>query len=675
MNLVIVESPAKAKTISHFLGKDYQVVASYGHIRDLPKSKLGVDKEHNFQPHYIIPRKSRKIVSSLKKLASTAEKVILATDEDREGEAIAWHLATILEPKNKKIERIVFHEITKPAIIKALQNPRTINLQLVNAQQARRILDRLVGYELSPFLWKKVFRGLSAGRVQSPALRLIVERERERTEFKPEKYYTISAFLASPKIKKVTLEAKLSKIDNKPLPHPGIKSKEQAELIQRDLTGKNAITIDIQSKITRKSPLPPFTTATLQQTAFRIFRYSAKKTMRLAQSLYEGKKLEKGPVGLITYMRTDSVNISPVVIGKTFQFIEENYGPQYLLPKARLFKNKSRLAQEAHEAIRPTDPFLTPEKIKRYLTKEEYNLYNLIWCRFIATQMPEAKINRISLLFQVKGKHNYLLKTNLSQLLFDGFLKVYRPFTSTETTSEKIPLPSPQDVFLIKKVKAEEHLTQPPPRYNDASLVKTLESYGIGRPSTYAPIISLLLERNYVMRDENKALFPTDTGFLVADILIKHFPQIVDYQFTSLIEEKLDDIAKGKLEWVEVVKSFYYPFAKNLEKKYQEVSKEDIVPIEKLEEKCPLCGASLIIRYGRFGKFISCSNWPKCPYTRSLNNNELDIPCPKCHIGKVVIKRNKRGKIFYACSRYPECDWTSSQKPSKQPKQNQNDKQ
>lgn len=665
MKLVIVESPTKAQTISTFLKEGFKVVASKGHIRDLPKSKLGIDIENNFSPHYIIPTKARKTVNQLKKETEKAEKIILATDEDREGEAIAWHLVEALSLKDKPYERIVFHEITKPAIEEALKNPRKINLNLVNAQQSRRILDRLVGYELSPFLWKKLFRGLSAGRVQSPALRLIVEREKERLAFKPEEYYTLEALFYKDD-KNQAFKALLFKINNKVLLKTEINSKKQAEEIKRTINKNKGVVIDIKKEKLVRSPLPPFITSTLQQTAFQLFRYPAKKTMQIAQTLYEGKTIGKDRVGLITYMRTDSYNISELALKKCHDFIRQNFPKEYTTSNYRLFKFRSRLAQEAHEAIRPTDPFLTPEKVKPYLNKEEFNLYSLIWQRFIACQMPQAEMEKTEILIEVEGsdKNKYLFKSYFLSLIFDGFFKVY-PYTKPKDIVFELPKLSLKDILSIKELNLKQHFTQPPPRYNDASLIKTLENYGIGRPSTYAPIINVLFERGYVKRDENKALMPTEIGILVADLLIKHFPQIVDYNFTSYLEEQLDKIALAQADWQEVTKNFYYPFKKNLEIKYEEVSKDDLMPKEKIEEKCPLCGSDLIIKYGKYGKFIACSNWPTCKYSKSLNNNseETDVVCPLCKQGKVVIKHNKKGKLFYACSRYPDCKFVSSYKP------------
>jgi len=673
-NLIIVESPTKAKTISHFLGKDFEVIASYGHVRDLPKSKLGIDVENQFIPTYLIPKKSQKKVNELKKIAKEAKEIILATDEDREGEAIAWHLTQILNLDNEP-KRMVFHEITKPAIEEALKNPREINMDLVNAQQGRRILDRLVGYELSPFLWKKVFRGLSAGRVQSPALRLIIEREKERNAFKQEEYFTISALMQKIKdqnekacpehSRRIKFEADLWKINNKSLPSPGIKNKDEVENIKTELEKKTGFITDIKTSQNKKYPLPPFTTSTLQQTAWQAFRFPAKKTMFLAQSLYEGKDLGNGSQGLITYMRTDSLNLSSLSLKTAKEFLEKTYGTKYALKEPRFFKSKSRLIQEAHEAIRPTDPHLEPDKIQKYLSKDEFKLYHLIWSRFLASQMPEALLEKNSLLIEVQGEKNqYLFQIHFYHLVFDGFLKIYQ-YQKLPELMDIFPHFALKEEIKINEIIIKQHSTQPPPRYNDATLVKTLEAFGIGRPSTYAPIISVLQERGYILRDENKALAPTEIGFLVNDILAKHFKNIVDYQFTSQIEEKLDEIAQGKLIWQKAIEDFYLPFKKNLMNKYDEVSKEEVSPITQLDEKCPLCGNPLITRWGKYGKFISCSDWPKCTYTRSLINNEkLNIKCPKCHEGEVVLKRNKRGKMFYACSRWPDCDFASSLKPT-----------
>ena len=661
MKLVIVESPTKAKIISHFLGKDFNVVACYGHVRDLPKSKLGIDTEDNFTPHYIIPVKARKKVNEIKKLAKKSDHIILASDEDREGEAIAFHLTQVLDIKEQKVERIVFHEITEPAIKNAIKNPRDINLDLVNAQQTRRILDRLVGYELSPFLWKKIVRGLSAGRVQSPALRLIVEREKERESFKEEKYYTISAIIQKQETPD-EFESDLYKINNTAIPKPGIKSEKEINEIKEDIDKKDAYILDVVIKKMNRHAAAPFTTSTLQQASWQLLHFSVKKTMYLAQSLYEGKKLEKEPVGLITYMRTDSINLSPLALKAAHDFLETNLGKEYTLSQPRTFKKQSRLAQEAHEAIRCTNPFYTPEKIKKYLTKDELSLYTLIWARFLASQMPSAILEKTSISVECQGKQDkYLFKSNFYNLDFDGFFNIY-PYSKPSDLQKK-PLLENKERLKIKKITPKEHLTQPPPRFNDASLVKTLESFGIGRPSTYSPIISVLQQRGYVMRDKGKAFVPTEIGILVNGVLSKHFSDIVDYKFTSQIEEKLDDIALGKLDWASMVKEFYIPFKDNLEKKYIEVSKDDLAPVVETKEKCPKCGNNLVLKLGKYGKFLACSDWPKCSFTKSVNS-EFSMKCPQCKTGDIIMKRNKRGQMFYACSSWPKCNFASSYKPT-----------
>ncbi|MGB9681049.1 MAG: type I DNA topoisomerase [Minisyncoccia bacterium] len=657
MKLAIVESPTKAKTIAQFLKGNFKVIATYGHIRDLPKSKLGVDVENNFTPHYVIPKKARKIINLLKKTAQKAEEIYLATDPDREGEAIAYHLVETLNLKDKPYKRIIFHEITPLAINKALENPTDLNFNLVNAQQARRILDRLVGYELSPFLWKKVIRGLSAGRVQSPALRLIVERERERINFKTEKYFKIFGIFLNKEKKE--LEAELIKINDKTIEKPGLKDEKQIEEIKKELLKSNSKIIKIEKEIIKKNPSPPFTTSTLQQSAYQIFKFSAKKTMLLAQALYEGKKIGKEAVGLITYMRTDSTHLSPLALESAKKFLKENFGDKYILEKHRQFKSRSRLAQEAHEAIRPTDPYNTPEKVKPYLTPDEFKLYQLIWQRFLASQMPEAIFEKEIILIESQSENNYLFKKVFQQLIFDGFLKIY-PYSQIKT--EFFGNLTENESLNLKDVKITEHFTQPPPRYNDASLVKTLEKYGIGRPSTYAPIISILLERGYVLRDQNKAFYPTEIGFIVNDLLVNHFPEIIDYQFTSQMEENLDLIAQGEKNWQAVLKNFYFPFKEHLLKKEKEVKKGEIAPLIYLEEKCPLCQNKLVSRLGRYGRFITCEKWPQCPYKKNINQ-ELPISCPLCQKGKVVIKKNKKGKIFYACSEWPNCNFLSSYPP------------
>jgi len=658
MNLVIVESPTKARTISGFLGKDYKVESSYGHIRDLPKSKLGIDVEKNFEPTYIIPIKSRKRVNELKRQAADAKTVILATDEDREGEAIAWHLSEALMVEISKTQRIVFHEITKSAINEALKNPRRIDMNMVDAQQARRILDRLVGYKLSPFLWEKVMKRLSAGRVQSVALRLIVEREDEIRKFKPEEYWTISTILKKLKLAK-EIEAQLYKINGEALDKLGIKTESEAKKIVADLEKYAYQVLKIDKKETRRNPLPPFTTSTLQQESSKKLRYSAKQTMRFSQSLYEN--------GLITYMRTDSLNLSKESVLAAKKWIEKELGKKYSTSAPRFFKTSSRLAQEAHEAIRPTDPFNEPESLK-FKDRAEKNVYELIWRRFMASQLPPAIFDSTNIeifaeqINKPKAK-KYHLKASGSTLRFDGFLKIW-PMKFEEN---ELPELEENEKLKLIKVNPLQHFTEPPARYNEANLIKTLEKYGIGRPSTYAPIISVIQERNYVYKNDERRFQPTEIGELVNKILVEHFPEVVDIQFTAQMETELDEIAAGKEKWQKVIAEFYEPFKKNLEKKYSEVEKQKPIE-EKTNEVCEKCGQPMIIKTGRFGKFMACSGFPNCRNTKTIKMTIADekgeeMKCPKCQEGSVIRRRTKTGRFFYGCSRYPACDFASWKKP------------
>lgn len=663
LNLIIVESPTKAKTISGMLGADFRIESSFGHIRDLPKSKIGIDIEKNFEPQYIIPVKSKKRVSELKKLAGNSQKIILATDEDREGEAIAWHIAQILNlNETKNTERIVFHEITKKAVEEALQNPRSLDLNLVNAQQARRVLDRLVGYKLSPFLWKKVMPRLSAGRVQSAALRLIVDREKEIIAFKPQKYFTVEVILKELK-KNEEFFSLLVSINEKPIPKPGITEKKQAENILEELKKAKWSVFSVKTGIRTKNPYPPFTTSTLQQAAWNFYKFSAKKTMLVAQKLYEGAEIKnKGRVGLITYMRTDSLNLSEEALAAAKNLILKNFGAHYATEKPRRFKTKSKGAQEAHEAIRPSDAELVPEKIRNNLAPDEYKLYKLIWQRFIACQMKEAMFHEIEakiLADTSDGKNSYLFESKGVSIKFDGFLKVY-PVKFEENT---LPVLEKNDGLSPVKIENKEHETKPPPRYNEASLVKALEKYGIGRPSTYAPIISTIQERGYVIKNSGKALEPTEIGIKVTDLLKEHFSEIVDVNFTAKIEEDFDEIASGKKNWQPVIREFYEPFNENLEIKYKEVKEQKATP-EETDEVCEKCGKKMLIKLGRFGKFLACSGFPDCKNAKPLPKEPLNIKCPKCKEGDVIERKTKKGKrTFYGCSRYPACDFASWEKP------------
>lgn len=652
MKLIIVESPTKAKTISQFLGNNFKVESSYGHVRDLPEKKLGIDLEKDFEPQYTVLPKAKGRVAELKSEAKKSEKVILATDEDREGEAISWHLINALELKHKiPYERIVFHEITKTAIEAALRNPRDIDKNLVDAQQARRILDRLVGYKLSPFLWKKVARGLSAGRVQSVAVRLVVERENEILSFKTEEFHTISAkFLKNSR----EFLAQLIKIGEKKLEKFAIKTAAEADKIINDLKNSDWNVKNIVKKEMRRQPLPPFTTSLLQQTAFSKFGFGAKQTMVIAQQLYE--------TGLITYMRTDSLNISKESIAAAREKIQELFGNSYLAETPRVYKTKSKLAQEAHEAIRPTSPGALPESLKAKLAPQQFKLYDLIWKRFMATQMPDAIFDAMSIDIAAS---KYTFRANGNVLKFNGFLKVY-PMKTVET---ELPKLLENEKLELKELKSEQHFTEPPARYNEASLIKALEEHGIGRPSTYAPTMATIEARRYVLKDESRRLKPTDIGILVNDILVKHFPKIVDIKFTARMEEDLDDIARGIKKWQPVIKEFWEPFKENLDKKSEELNKKEIA-VEITNLKCPRCGKDLLIRMGRYGKFYACSGFPNCKYTAPLEPKEKEPPqdlgpCPKCETGKIVKRRTKKGRIFWGCSNYPKCDFATWQNPSK----------
>jgi DNA topoisomerase I len=645
MKLIIVESPTKANTIKKFLDKGYNVLSSFGHIRDLPKSELGIDIEKNFEPRYIIPTKAKKNITLLKKESKSSDETILATDEDREGESIAWHLQEIL--KLKKPKRIVFHEITKPAIERAIENPREIDLKLVNAQQARRILDRIVGYKLSPFLWKKIARGLSAGRVQSVAVRLIAEREEEIKKFKEQEYWEIEAELKKQSGEKNKFTAILSKIEEKTLDQLSIKTKEEAEKIKENLKTASFEVLSIEKKEIKKNPLPPLTTSYLQQEAWKKFKFPAKVTMFLAQHLYEQ--------GFITYHRTDSLNLSEISLSEAKKFIEENLGKEYYPGFSRKYKSKGK-AQEAHEAIRPTFADRTPEKIKDSgLNERQQKLYGLIWSRFIACQMNPAIFDS-SVAEISAGK--YCLKASGQILKFDGFLKVF-PLKFEE---KELPELEVKESLNLERIIPSQHFTQPPARYNEATLIKTLEENGIGRPSTYAPIISTIQARNYVEKNDQKRFAPTEIGTLVNGVLTEHFPEIVDISFTAKMEEELDEIADGQKEWTEVCSEFYGPFSKNLENKYSEVKNKETVA-EKTDKICPECASPLVIKFGRFGKFYACSAFPKCKHTEAMESKTLGIKCPKCKIGDIIEKRSKRGKVFYGCNKFPKCDFALWDKP------------
>ena len=643
MKLIIVESPTKSKTLTGFLDKEYKILSSYGHVRDLPIRKLGIDVDHDFEPEYVIPTKAKKVVKELKAAAKKADLIILATDKDREGEAIAWHIVHALKI-DKDYQRIAFHEITKKAIEKALKNPGEIDMDLVNAQQARRILDRLVGYKLSPFLWKKVVKGLSAGRVQSVTVKLIIDREREIKAFKPDEYWGIEAILKQNK-EKTELIAKLIKEDKKTIPKLGIKTKEKADEILKSLAGAKYQIVNIEKKETKKNPGPPFKTSTLQQVAASKFRFSAKQTMRLAQQLYES--------GRITYHRTDSLNLSTEALEDANQFIKEEFGEKYLLDKVRVYKTKSKVAQEAHEAIRPTKASRHPDQIKKYLDEKQYKLYNLIWQRFIASQMKPAILDATAI--DVSAK-NYLFRINGSTIKFDGFLKIY----SVKMEEVILPVLTEKEILELIKLNSEQHFTKPPARYTEASLVKILEKHDIGRPSTYASIISTIQNRGYTEKDEQKRFVPTEIGFIVNDLLEKHFPEIVDIKFTAYLEEDLDKVAHGKQNWVKLLKDFYKPFKENLDKKYKKVEKKKLE--EPTDKICPDCGKNMVIKLGRFGKFYACPGFPECKHTEPIIHS-TGVKCPQCKKGDLIERKTRKGKTFYSCSKYPKCKFALWDKP------------
>ncbi len=652
-SLVIVESPTKAKTIQKFLGGDYIIKSSFGHVRDLPRRELGVDVENGFTPKYVIPTKAKKVVAELKKESAKADNTILATDEDREGESIAWHLQEALKLKDP--QRIVFHEITKTAIEQALKTPRSIDINLVDAQQARRILDRIVGYKLSPFLWKKVNKGLSAGRVQSVAVKLIVEKEREIEKFIPQEYWSIVATLKNkndPKGAPIEspnneFEATLIKKEEKAIDKLEIKNKEEADKILQDLNGADYVIKNVEKKETRRNPAPPFKTSTLQQAAWQRFKFSSKMTMSLAQRLYEE--------GHITYHRTDSLNLAETSLDAAKNFISEKYGKDYWAGRFVKYKTKSNSAQEAHEAIRPAYAERDPQSMKE-IDPRQLKIYTLIWERFIASQMAPAVFDSVSADISAK---TYTFRANGQTLKFDGFLKIYR----TKFEEKQLPALEKNDPLSLIKLTNDQHFTEPPARYNEASLIKTLEKYGIGRPSTYAPTLSTIQDRNYISKNDQKRFFPTEMGIIVNDVLVENFPQIVDVDFTAKMEKELDEISEGKDTWVKTCKDFYEPFAKNLEKKYKDVEKKDLT--QETDKICPKCGAPIIERFGRFGKFYACSKFPECKHTESITKEQdaLNILCPKCKKGKLTAKKTKRGKIFYGCDSFPECDFALWDKP------------
>ncbi|MBI6019490.1 type I DNA topoisomerase [Clostridium perfringens] len=649
--LVIVESPAKAKTIEKYLGKNYVVEASMGHVRDLPKSQLGVDIENEYNPKYITIRGKGELLSKLRKLAKKSDKIYLATDPDREGEAISWHLANVLKIDENENCRIEFNEITKDAVKNSIKHPRKINCNLVDAQQARRVLDRLVGYEISPLLWRNVKWGLSAGRVQSAALKLICDREEEIKKFNPEEYWTVDVKL---KKGKKSFPVKLTTKNKKKIE---IKNKEQADQIIDELKENEYIVSKIKKGTKNKNPLAPFTTSTLQQEASKKLNFMTKKTMSVAQQLYEGVEVKKfGTVGLITYMRTDSVRISKEAQEKAINFIDETYGKEYVPEEPRVYKGKKNI-QDAHEAIRPTYVEITPEIAKANLSNDQYKLYALIWKRFIASQMATCILNTNSL--EIKNG-DYTLRASGSTIKFDGFMKVYEYISGEEEESVLLPELEENEVLKEESIEGKQHFTQPPARYSEAAFVKLLEEKGIGRPSTYVPTISTLISRKYVDR-EKKILIPTELGFIVNDILSNYFKQIVDTDFTAEMEVKLDNVEAGKESWTHIVDEFFTPLKEDIEKAEKEISKV-IIEDKVSDVPCDKCGRLMVIKHGRFGDFLACPGYPECQNTKPIVE-EVDANCPLCG-GKILVKRSKKGNRFYGCSNYPECNFVSWYEPT-----------
>lgn len=715
-HLVIVESPAKARTIKKYLGKDFHVLASFGHVRDLIPKEGAVDPEKDFAMQYAVIEKNVRHINEIAKALKTSQTLYLATDPDREGEAIAWHVYELMKAKglleNKPVYRIVFHEITEAAIQEAMANPQQISMNLVNAQQARRALDYLVGFNLSPLLWKKIRRGLSAGRVQSPALRMIVEREAEIEKFIAKEYWTV---IANAIAQNQQFSAKLIIYQNEKLTQFAINNEKQAKAIEQDLLaqaqGKLLVT-NVETKQRKRNPSPPFITSTLQQEAARKLGFSAKRTMRIAQQLYEGIDIGNESVGLITYMRTDSVNLAKQAIDEIRDLIVQRYGTENLPPGPKYYKTKSKNAQEAHEAIRPTSAMRLPEQMSNYLSTEQYKLYELIWKRSIACQMLHASID-VVVVDLACGKNNYFRATG-STVTHPGFISVYQESSDDAKQSDEKILPkmAKGDIVDLLSINSEQHFTEPPPRYTEASLIKSLEEYGIGRPSTYATIISTIQDRGYVILD-NKRFRPTDVGCIVSKFLTDYFAKYVDYDFTASLEDQLDAVSRGESKWIPLLKEFWTPFKNLIDKIEQTVQRKDVTQ-ETLQEKCPKCGkplairlgkrgrfigctgfpecdytrnideeteaevkseviegrlcpkcnSPLVIKAGRYGKFIGCSNYPKCNYMEPLEKpRDTGVPCPKCGKGTLLERKSRRGKIFYSCSVYPKCDYAIWDQP------------
>src|SRR5579859_575300 len=683
--LVIVESPAKAKTVGRFLGRGYTVRASVGHIRDLLRSTLSVDVEHDFAPKYRVPNEKREVVKALKSEAAQATDVYLATDPDREGEAIAWHLLEAAEIDPKRAQRVVFHEITRPAIEEAFAHPRDIAMDLVNAQQARRILDRLVGYSLSPLLWAKVRGRLSAGRVQSVAVRMVVDREREIDAFVPAEYWSIEAELApaassagngngNGSHKPETFRARLIKVGDDEVGSGEaclLKTEADVQALLPDLQAAAYRVARVKTGERRRSPAAPFTTSTLQQEASRRLGFAAKRTMATAQQLYEGVEIGEGQAtGLITYMRTDSTNVSELAQKEAREFVTERFGAEYLPAEPPQYKTRSKGAQEAHEAIRPTLVAREPKSIASFLTRDQLKLYTLVWQRFVASQMAPAVFDTISVEIEAQGKTRlYLFRVSGSTMKFAGFLALYEETRDEDLARDEdeearsLPRLAADDRLALIQLLPEQHFTQPPPRYTEASLVKAMEEYGIGRPSTYAPTLSTIQQRGYVIK-EDRRLTPTETGVIVNDLLVQHFPEIVDLNFTANMELELDQIAEGERQWVGVLRDFWGPFSDQVKAAEADMPQVNTGP-EYVGRDCPQSGHPLIIRWGRYGKFIGCSDFPRCRYTEPWLE-KIGVACPKDH-GELVERKTRKGRAFYGCANYPACDFTSWKRPLPQP--------
>jgi len=671
-NLVIVESPAKARTLARILGKEYNLKASMGHIRDLPKGAIGVDVENGFAPKYVVAREKSKVVKELKEAARTAAVVYLATDPDREGEAIAWHLAEVTRSDRKPYHRVVFHEITEEAIKHAFKQPRSIDLELVNAQQARRIMDRLVGYKISPLLWKKVRRGLSAGRVQSVALRIIVEREQEINKFTAQEYWTIEAELVG-KIPAETAAVRASLVGLSDGTKLKIHNRKESDEICDELREASYRVAGVKTKKATRRPAPPFITSTLQQEAWRRFRFSAKQTMAIAQQLYEGLAVgDEGSVGLITYMRTDSTRVARSAVVEAREFISARYGPEFIPAHARSFTKAVKGAQEAHEAIRPTRIGREPSLLNPYLNKMQLKLYQLIWQRMVASQMSDAIFDNTGVGIEATRPYassKYLLKASSSVIKFPGFMTLYTASKEEDEEEEKksplLPHLERGNKLELIELFPEQRFTQPPPRFTEASLIKVLEQNGIGRPSTYATILSTIQEREYINKGKG-SLQPTELGTIVNAQLTRHFANIINVEFTARMEEELDEIGSGKREWVDVLKGFYTPFDESLKSATELMEKVKLAD-EQTEETCPRCGKPLVVKYGRYGKFLSCSCYPECKYTKSYEvKTGVGCPEPGCG-GEIVEKINKKKRTFYGCNRWPECSFVINARPLPQP--------